>query len=143
MCVCARVCVCVHACVHVCVRARACVCARLCVCVCVCVCGHRRCSSHRFKNFDALKGCRWVYNSDMSFSGNLVVLDELKKQGTNASFFGQCTQSGGATSALSQVGQPVHSVRWGNQCTQSGGAFQHRHGTQVGHSNTATALSQV
>ena len=56
-----------------------------------CHCG---CFSDRFNNFDALKGCRWAYNSDDSFSGNLAVLEQLRKHGTNASFFGECIQSG-------------------------------------------------
>lgn len=48
----------------------------------------------KFKDFLALKGCRWAYNDDISLSGNLMVLAELKKQGYNANFFGHVVKSG-------------------------------------------------
>ena len=48
----------------------------------------------RFKDFTSLKGCHWVYNDNLSLSGNLLVLAELRKRGYNACFFGSCNRSG-------------------------------------------------
>ncbi len=46
------------------------------------------------KDFVDLSGCKWAYNDDISLSGNLAVLAELKRRGFNASFFGNIVCSG-------------------------------------------------
>ncbi|KAK7460783.1 hypothetical protein BaRGS_00038804 [Batillaria attramentaria] len=57
----------------------------------------------KFKDFHALKGCRWAYNDDLSLSGSLVVLAELKKLGFNASFFGDVIKSGSHLKSLDMI----------------------------------------
>ncbi|XP_025089947.1 uncharacterized protein LOC112561596 isoform X2 [Pomacea canaliculata] len=57
----------------------------------------------KFKDFLALKGCRWAYNDDISLSGNLMVLAELKKQGYNANFFGHVVKSGSHHKSLRMI----------------------------------------
>ena len=50
--------------------------------------------SEKVKDFLDLSGCKWAYNDDLSLSGNLAVLAELKRRGFNASFFGNIVCSG-------------------------------------------------
>ncbi|KAK7087184.1 uncharacterized protein [Littorina saxatilis] len=57
----------------------------------------------RFKDFHALKGCRWAYNDDISLSGNLVMMAELKKHGYDANFFGSSTQSGSHLNSIQLI----------------------------------------
>lgn len=57
----------------------------------------------KYKDFHALKGCRWAYNEDISLSGNVMVLAELKKLGFNASFFGHILQSGSHMNSLQMI----------------------------------------
>lgn len=53
-----------------------------------------------YKEFIDLKGHRWAYNDEISLSGNLATLAELRKKGFNASFFGHIIHSGTIFSVL-------------------------------------------
>lgn len=50
--------------------------------------------SHEYKEFHDLKGHKFAYSEPYSMSGAYIVLDELKNQKTNSSFFGDIFQSG-------------------------------------------------
>jgi hypothetical protein len=58
--------------------------------VCVCVC------RERFKHFRDLKGSRFAFNDEMSLSGNVAMMTELKKNGYGVHFFGDKIKSGKA-----------------------------------------------
>lgn len=45
------------------------------------------------ENFEQLRGCKWAYTSPESFSGHQVTLQELKKRGETANFFGSKVSS--------------------------------------------------
>lgn len=56
-----------------------------------------------YKDFSDLKGHRWAYNDDMSLSGNISTLVELRRMGTNANFFGTVIQSGSHLNSIQMV----------------------------------------
>ena len=47
-----------------------------------------------YKDIHDLKGHRWAYNDEVSITGNVAVLAELKKMGETATFFGDVVKSG-------------------------------------------------
>ncbi|KAL5015853.1 hypothetical protein ScPMuIL_005442 [Solemya velum] len=57
----------------------------------------------KYREFYDLRGHKWAYNDDLSLSGNLVVLSELKKMGHNASFFSTIKQTGSHLNSIQEV----------------------------------------
>lgn len=57
----------------------------------------------KYKDFHSLKGCRWAYSDELSLSGNIIVLAELKKLGFNASFFGDIIKSGSHLKSIQMI----------------------------------------
>ncbi|XP_064612268.1 uncharacterized protein LOC135476247 [Liolophura sinensis] len=60
-------------------------------------------NSSKYKDFHDLKGHRWAINDEISLSGNLMALAELRKMGFNASFFGNILRSGSNINSLQMV----------------------------------------
>ncbi|XP_005113026.1 uncharacterized protein LOC101855465 [Aplysia californica] len=61
-------------------------------------------NKEKYKEVKDLKGCSWAYNDERSLSGNLIVLDFLKKNfSTNASFFGSIVESGSHLNSIKKV----------------------------------------
>lgn len=57
----------------------------------------------KYKEILDLKGHKWAYNDEMSLSGNMAVLVELRRLGLNASFFGHILQSGSHHNSIELV----------------------------------------
>ncbi|KAL3858264.1 hypothetical protein ACJMK2_012860 [Sinanodonta woodiana] len=57
----------------------------------------------KYKEFYDLRGHKWAYNKDSSLSGNLIVLEHLKKMGFNSSFFGNILLSGSHLNSIKMV----------------------------------------
>ncbi|XP_072030086.1 uncharacterized protein [Amphiura filiformis] len=57
----------------------------------------------KYKDFEALRGCKWAYNDPESLSGSIITLKELKKMGANANFFGHLLQSGSHLKSIDMV----------------------------------------
>ncbi|XP_059149134.1 uncharacterized protein LOC131936243 [Physella acuta] len=61
-------------------------------------------NKEKYKSIQDLRGCSWAYNNDSSLSGNLVVLDYLKKHlKTNAAHFGNIILSGSHLNSIKMV----------------------------------------
>lgn len=58
----------------------------------------------KYKDIIDLKGCGWAYNDKNSLSGNVVVLNHLKKElKTNANHFGTILESGSHLNSIKMV----------------------------------------
>ncbi|CAE1294895.1 unnamed protein product [Acanthosepion pharaonis] len=60
-------------------------------------------NGHEYKEFHDLKGHKFAYSEPYSMSGAYIVLDELKNQKTNSSFFGDIFQSGSHLKSIQMV----------------------------------------
>ncbi|CAL1541457.1 unnamed protein product [Lymnaea stagnalis] len=61
-------------------------------------------NKEKYKTIADLKGCSWAYNNPLSLSGNVVILDYLKKKlKTNATFFGNIVESGSHLASINMV----------------------------------------
>lgn len=66
-------------------------------------------NKEKYKTIADLKGCSWAYNNPLSLSGNVVILDYLKRKlKTNATFFGNIVESGSHLASINMVKE--HSV---------------------------------
>ncbi|ESO97728.1 hypothetical protein LOTGIDRAFT_208867 [Lottia gigantea] len=57
----------------------------------------------KYKEFQDLKGHKWAYNDNLSVSGNLIVLKNLKQMGVNSTFFGNILCSGSHLKSIEMV----------------------------------------
>ncbi|RUS74645.1 hypothetical protein EGW08_017599 [Elysia chlorotica] len=58
----------------------------------------------KYKDLLDLKGCSWAYNDKNSLSGNVIVLNHLKKElKTNANHFGNFVESGSHLNSIKMV----------------------------------------
>ncbi|KAK3595763.1 hypothetical protein CHS0354_025395 [Potamilus streckersoni] len=57
----------------------------------------------KYKEFYDLRGHKWAYDKENSLSGNLIVLDHLKKMGFNSTFFGNILVSGSHLNSIKMV----------------------------------------
>ncbi|KAH9515086.1 hypothetical protein Btru_019165 [Bulinus truncatus] len=61
-------------------------------------------NKEKYKTIQELKGCSWAYNHANSLSGNISVLDYLKKHlKTDASYFGTVIESGSHINSIKMV----------------------------------------
>ncbi|KAI8782841.1 hypothetical protein BgiMline_027779 [Biomphalaria glabrata] len=61
-------------------------------------------NKEKYKSIQELKGCSWAYNHSNSLSGNIIVLDYLKKHlKTDASYFGTIIESGSHLNSIKMV----------------------------------------